>query len=360
MSEIIRLNVSSVRNIQSTDIKPSAAVNVFFGENGSGKTSLLEAIHLLASGKSFRSSKVDPLINYEADSSVVYAELHNGYRVGLSKSRRQKHELHLQGQPQSNWENVARELPLQLLDSNSFLLLEGGPRSRRKYLDWGAFHVEHSFIENWRRSRKCLANRNFLLRQKRVDIKQLAAWDAELCDAAGEVDRSRHSYFSALAPRFAEVYSELNGSESNKLSIHYLRGWDSDKTLAEVLASSVSPDSRYGATQSGPHRAELDIRVGRNRAVEVLSRGQQKVLVSALKIAQGDLLSKQRDRKCIYLIDDLPAELDLRNRASVVSQLIRQGGQLFFTSVEQKALNSSFPDAVEVAMFHVERGIVTA
>lgn len=359
MSRIIRLNVSSVRNISSCEIRPSASANVFYGKNGSGKTSVLEAVHLLASGKSFRSVKVDPLINHGASQAIIYAELASGYHIGLSKSRRENHQLHFQNQPQRNWETIARELPIQLLDSNSFLLLEGGPRSRRKYLDWGVFHVAQTFIESWRRSKKCLANRNVLLKQRKIDSGELSAWDAEFSEAASEVDQSRGRYFQRLAPRFATVYRELEGAFADALELKYLRGWQEGELLADVLKSSISLDSKYGATQSGPHRAELDIRIGRNRAVDILSRGQQKVLVSALKIAQTDILYSALGKSCIYLVDDLAAELDLRNRAAVLDQLLRQGGQLFLTCVEKDALESSLPENLELAMFHVEHGIIT-
>lgn len=360
MSEIARLKISAVRNIQSVDISPSPSLNVLFGENGSGKTSFLEAIHLLASGRSFRSAKVDPLINHDHDEAIIFAEMVSGHHLGLSKSRRQNHKLHFQNQAQRNWENVARELPVQLLDSNSFLLLEGGPRTRRRFLDWGVFHVEPNFLGNWRRSNKCLANRNYLLKQQRVDTHQLSAWDSELSEAASAIDLARSEYFHRLLPKFTATYGELVGAYSDELSVRYFRGWEEDRTLAEVLAVSVSTDSKYGATQHGPHRAELEIKIGKNRAVDILSRGQQKVLVSALKIAQGALLTQVQDRRCIYLVDDLPAELDEANRVAVLALLHRQKGQMFVTCVDQSALDSCLPEGSEVALFHVERGIITA
>lgn len=359
MSEISRLTITSVRNIEAADIQPSPTVNLLYGENGSGKTSFLEAIHLLASGRSFRSTKIDPLIHHEAESAIVFAELSNGVHLGVSKSRRQAHQLHFQDQVQRNWENVARQLPVQLLDSNAFLLLEGGPRSRRRFLDWGVFHVEPAFVDHWRRSRRCLANRNHLLKQKRLDTAQLFAWDAELSEAAAAIDRARKSYFATLLPRFARIYEELRGALAEQLTINYVRGWDEERDLSEVLGATVALDTKYGATQHGPHRAELDIRVGKNRAVDILSRGQQKVLVSALKLAQGDLLSETLGQHCIYLVDDLPAELDRDNRAEVLAQLISQGGQLFVTCVDETALRDSLSTTPEMSVFHVERGTIT-
>lgn len=360
MSVIEHLTVNAVRNIQGLELAPGTTVNILHGENGSGKTSILESIHLLASGRSFRTSKLDPLINTEQEEAIVFARLADGKEIGLSKSRRQTHQLRFRAENQRNWENVARELPVQILDANSFLLLEGGPKARRQFLDWGVFHVEQSFVEHWRRTRKALANRNLLLKQRNKDYDQIAAWDAELCQSSVEVHRARDTYFQRFLPLFRRVYDNMHGVEGDRLTIDYERGWDSDRELQDVLLDNREVDSRYGATQSGPHRADLAFRIGRSKAVEILSRGQQKILVSSMKIAQGLLLSEALDRRCIFLVDDLPAELDQENRAAVLSQLIAMEGQVFVTCVEIGSLLNSLPEHSNMAKFHVERGTITA
>ena len=358
MSIIEKLSVTGVRNIDGLDIQPLSTVNILHGENGSGKTSILESIHLLASGRSFRTSKLEPLINSSEDEAVVFARLVDGKEIGLTKSRRQKHQLKFRSEKQSSWENVARELPCQILDSNSFLLLEGGPKSRRHFLDWGVFHVEHSFVENWRRTKKSIANRNLLLKHRFPDFSQIAAWDSELCLAAKEVHRAREEYFLVFLPLFLDLYRKMNGVDA--LIIGYESGWEADRELEDVLLESRNIDVRYGATQSGPHRADLSFKIGRNRAVDILSRGQQKILVSTMKIAQGLLLSRALDRKCIFLVDDLPSELDQDNRAAILSQLVSMGGQIFVSCVEIAGILDSLPGQPKLATFHVERGTITA
>ncbi len=360
MSDIQKLSISHVRNIRETTVELSPTVNVLFGENGSGKTSFLEAIHLLASGRSFRSSKIDSLINHDEDEAVIFAELSSGAQIGLSKSRRQNHQLRLQSEQQRNWDRVAKLLPVQVLDSSSFLLLEGGPKARRRYLDWGVFHVEPGFLSSWRKTRKCIANRNHLLKQSRVDQDQLLAWDAELDLSAAMVDLARRTYFEKLMPEFREVYESLGGSHFEELNVAYRRGWDEDKSLGLVLAENRGMDTKRGSTQLGPHRADISIKVGIRNGVDVLSRGQQKVLVSALKIAQGNLLSKSLNERCIFLVDDLQAELDRENRAAVFNQLVKQGGQLFITCVDMRGIENSLQSAAQVTTFHVERGTITA
>jgi DNA replication and repair protein RecF len=360
MSIIQRLNVSGVRNIHQLNIEPSTVVNILYGENGSGKTSVLESIHLLASGRSFRTNKLDLLINNAEGKAVVFAALEDGSEVGLSKTRRKGHQLKFCNEKQRNWENVARELPVQTLNSNSFLLLEGGPKPRRQFLDWGVFHVEQSFIRSWRRTKKSIANRNLLLKHRKPDWEQINAWDSELNQASHEVDAARNSYFDSFLPLFMETYEDMGGADAGLLKVSYDRGWDPQRPLSELLVENKEIDARYGATQNGPHRADLLFKIGQMKAVEILSRGQQKILVSAMKIAQGVLLSRALDKGCIFLVDDLPSELDLKNRTAVLRRLLDLGGQVFITCVEISAILDALPMAPKMTKFHVERGTITA
>ncbi|MDF1765539.1 MAG: DNA replication/repair protein RecF [Gammaproteobacteria bacterium] len=367
MNRIQSLSVTGLRNLSEVVFSPASRLNILYGENGSGKTSLLEAIHLLATGRSFRSTKLDPLITENLDDSLVFAKLEDGLRIGLNKSRRRRHQLRLQEETQRNWESVARALPVQLIDSTAFQLLEGGPKARRKFLDWGVFHVEHSFVGAWRDASKCLANRNALLKQARFDSAQLEAWDRELVTAAEQVDRHRAEYMDRILPVFHEVYQQLDGAHREELCLTYDRGWAAGAGLAEELVRTRDADRRYGSTQTGPHRADIQVRLTRHPAVEILSRGQQKVLVCALKIAQGRLLSGAIGSNCLYLVDDLPSELDPENRARVFASLLSLDAQLFVTCVELESLGAASTEALfaplsahEMAQFHVEHGRITA
>ena len=209
MSALSLFRIGSVRNILVAELEPHPKLNLIHGEKGSGKTSILEAVHLLSSGRSFRTSKTNSLINHEAAELSIYAQDSAGRRIGLAKPRRQNPQLKLDMESQKNWDAVARLLPVQVLDASSFLLLEGGPKSRRRFLDWGVFHVEHSFLNHWRVTRKCIANRNQLLKAQRLDEQQLQAWDMELCQAAAVVDLARERYFHNFLPAFNEIYQSL-------------------------------------------------------------------------------------------------------------------------------------------------------
>ncbi len=360
MSILQSLSITSIRNIQQAGLKLSPGVNLLHGGNGSGKTSVLESIHLLATGRSFRTSKPGTLISETESSALIVAELSNGHQIGLTRSRQKGHQLNMDTEKQRNWDKVARELPVQVLDANSFLLLDGGPNARRRFIDWGVFHVEPLFVDQWRKTRKCIANRNLLLRKSSPDPDQLRAWDLQLCKAASDVDMARSNYFNSFVPVFDQVYESLAGPSPHVLSLTYHRGWDSDRELAEVLRYSEIADKKHGATQNGPHRADLVVKAGSRLAIETLSRGEQKILVSALKIAQGVLLSQALDRACIYLVDDLPAELDRANRQKVLDKLMGLKGQLFVTCVDREALLISPANSLKMSTFHVKRGTITA
>lgn len=360
MTSVNELHLTNFRNFGEAAVSPCGGINLIYGENGSGKTSLLEAIHLLSTGKSFRSSLVDPLIKDGEKAATIFAATSDQNKVGLSKPRNQKQQLRLNEENQKNWDQVARILPSQVLDATSFDLLEGGPKARRRFMDWGVFHVEPSFLENWRRASKSIANRNRLLKQGQkgsAESAQIDAWDRELCLAASAIDDSRTRYLERLLPAFQTIYNKLVGNHS-ELQIIYKRGWAADYSLQESLELHKDADFRYGSTQSGPHRADLDIKLGSRRAQEILSRGQEKLVVCALKVAQGEVLSQAVGRKCIYLIDDLPAELDPSNREKVMQELVQTEAQLFITSVEATAVDTSSFGQSDIAKFHVERGIL--
>lgn len=358
MSALTRLEVSSFRNLAEIKLDLSQQLNLVFGLNGSGKTSILEAINLLATGKSFRSSLVDPLIMEGQSSATVFAQTGDHKSIGLNRPRKQKHQLRLNGVNQTNWDDVARELPVQVLDAGAFQLLEGGPKARRRFMDWGVFHVEPGFLEQWRRVRKCLSHRNQLLKLSRVPEDELLVWDNELSDASNRVHQHRQAYLDRLLPLFHQTYEDVFGQPSDKLSINYLCGWDSGLDLSSLLAGNRPQDIKYGSTQLGPHRADISIKMGNRKALEILSRGQQKLLICALKFTQGRLLAEAVSRSCTYLVDDLPAELDSNNRQLVLNYLTQSGGQVFMTSVEEGALDFAASGVSDLAKFHVERGII--
>ena len=361
MAGLARLEITSFRNVKHCALCPHPELNVLAGPNASGKTSFLEAIHYLALGRSFRTSSVKPLIRAGDSETVLFAELAGGANAGLRKARSGDQQLKFNGDALRSWESVAREIPVQLLDATSFSLLNDGPKLRRRFLDWGVFHVEQQFLAAWRRTRKSILQRNALLKQgSGDDEKQLSFWERELVSGASEISSSREQYFQRLQKAFAAALSNLSEELSDSINLHFYPGWNPEHELGRLLYENREIDKKYGATRHGPHRADVLVKVANDKAIDLLSRGQQKLIVSALKIAQGALFFETREQRPIYLVDDLAAELDHKNRENVFRLLRSLGGQLFVTCVAVEALESCLPEPGAGSLFHVEHGTIKA
>jgi DNA replication and repair protein RecF len=262
-------------------------------------------------------------------------------------------QVKLAGERVSRISQLVGTLPLQLINPDSFRLLEGSPAQRREFLDWGVFHVKHDFFDVWQRVRRALKHRNALLRHGRIDHASISPWETELSEWGERLDVLRQSWFEDFMPVFEQVLEGLLPLQG--VELRYSRGWDKRRSLAEALLQGRETDSQMGFTQQGPQRADLGIRLNRRPAVEILSRGQQKLVVSALKLAQGSLFEKKTRRSCVYLIDDLPAELDSAHQEIFCAWLEIMQSQVFITSLDPNALTNNWQATTPVSTFHVKR-----
>ncbi|WP_339898963.1 DNA replication/repair protein RecF [uncultured Gilvimarinus sp.] len=354
-----RLVVQNLRNLTSVDIQPSLDVNLIYGQNGSGKTSILEAIHVLSLGRSFRGPKIKALINELQPDMTVFgrvADVSGEIPLGVSRSRIGDSAFKAHGQPVSSLAELAALLPLQVINADAFLLLEGSPSVRRQFLDWLVFHVEPGFFSAWKASQRCLKQRNSILRRDRIEGSELRVWERELIAVSEQISQMRAKAFAAFSEVFHQLIDEFVMADGLTLSLY--RGWDKDKSYSDVLADTLERDSRLGYTGAGIHRGDIRIRIKGHAAADVLSRGQQKLLVCAMKITQGVVFAKLTGRQCIYLVDDLPAELDEQHRQLLVDWLDRLNTQVFVTGVEQEALLAPWQNKPErdIKLFHVEHG----
>lgn len=353
-----KLDVHGLRNLRHIQLSLSPGANLFYGSNGSGKTSVLEALYLLGRGRSFRSRTLSPVINQDDDNCTVFGLLKKDDKeipLGVSRSRQGDFLFKVDGESVNSASSLAETMPLLILNSDSFHLLDGGPQFRRQFVDWGVFHVEHKYRNTWQRFRRALKQRNSLLRHDRIDEALLGVWDTEFVSLAEQINHYREEYLAELIPRISTVLAELSPLEGFEFK-HYA-GWDSTKSLMDVLLADRKRDLQGKTTHHGPHRADLRVSFSNQPANDLLSRGQIKILVTAMQIAQGYLYHERTGCQCLYLLDDLPSELDIQHRHKVGELLCQLGAQAFITGVVREDLRSSWPEETKnISMFHVEHG----
>lgn len=355
---ISRLIVSQLRNIERLELSPAPGVNLIVGANGSGKTSLLEALYLLGRGRSFKTNKHKAFIKRGTSQVTVFGEVKTlpdvmSISAGVTKSLDGRHQIKVAGAEATSAASLLELMPMQLIEPETFKLLASGPSYRRQFIDWGVFHVEQSFFPCWQRLNRCLKQRNRLLRRGKIERAELLAWDQEFAALAESITRQREAYIAQLRPVFNDFLGAL--VDLPGLAIDFYSGWNVKLPLLDTLAEMLTSDCRRGFTQVGPHRADLRVKYLEHNAGEVLSRGQQKLVICALKIAQGYHFSKLTGRPCIYLLDDLAAELDGTHLDRLCQMLATLNCQLFITSVDSVAFSKSW-SPMDLKVFHVEHG----
>lgn len=354
---LTQLNITNLRNLISVELEPlPTGFNLIYGNNGGGKTSLLEAIHFLSLARSFRSSLPDRIINKEAAGFAVFAQILADHQqfipVGIERHKDKSSKIRLAGQDLQSIAEVTRLLPIRLINAQNYNLLDGGPIFRRKYLDWGVFYLKNDFLSLWHRLDKALKQRNAALRS-RLPKQEVAIWTRELIEASIPFNQARQEYIQYLAPLLLNMLPELLMIDVD-IEIDYQRGWSPHFDYEEVLADSYLRDSFLTYTQFGPHKADLKIQINRTPAKDFLSRGQQKLFVCAMILAQGILLQKLTQKQPIYLIDDLPSELDNNSLKRLIELLKQQETQVFITAIEPSTIKEFVNDSAK--MFHVEQG----
>jgi len=346
-----RLEIQSFRNLHSVLIEPDEGLNLITGENAAGKTSLLEAIFYMSYGRSFRSSHIKHLISHDFDYFRLMGNLvENDIRIGIERHI-DTQLIRVNQKTVKKTSELSTLLPVLVLHPDSHQLISSGPDHRRQFMDWGVFHVEHQFIYSWKKYKTALSQRNAALRLGQSD-KLCSLWDTELLEHAQVIQGLRLNYLESIQKITDQLALEL--FPGHTIQLNYKRGWPSDIEYADYLNSNLAKDRDKGFTQSGPHRADIKILVDGQAAQSSISRGQQKKLVTLLKIAQLMLFSQTSSNKCVLLFDDLPAELDKDNQNKIMSILSTLNIQLFITAIDTQQIDCQHWDKYKV--FHVEHG----
>jgi DNA replication and repair protein RecF len=326
-----RLQVSDFRCVQAAELAIDPKFTLIVGQNASGKTSLLEAIYVLSRGRSFRTRRVNNLIRTSTSRFVVFGEVERGgERVPLGvEGTAEGMRARMAGERVGSLSDLTVALPVQVIDPEVHRLIEEGPTQRRRFLDWGVFHVEHSFVGHWQKYQVALKQRNAALKARQAR-PVIAAWDGELVRLGMLIDQARGRYAQRLEAAVQEIARSLLGLP---LSLGYRSGWTREMTFAEALNQSWGHDLESGWTNVGPHRAELGIRLGGSSVKDRISRGQQKLLAASLIIGQISLFPTESVTRPTLLLDDPAAELDNDRLLGLIREVAQSSVQLVVTSL---------------------------
>jgi DNA replication and repair protein RecF len=352
---LLKLDIRDFRCIAGAELEFDARCNLISGANASGKTSLLESIFFLGRGRSFRTARNETLIRKGAHELLLTGRFEAGQSVrpvGVRYSR-EGFEARAAGNRIGSLAELASILPVQAIDPEVHRLVEEGPAERRRYLDWGVFHVEPRFVEQWRRYQRALKQRNAALRASSPDAV-VRAWDPELLEAGRALAQSRRQYFERLQPHVAETGLRLLGAP---IELGLSDGWLAGTDLADAIEQAWPRDRERGTTHAGPHRADLSIRVGGDLAKHRVSRGQQKLTAAAMLLGQLRCDESLGSPTAALLVDDPAAELDSTNLERLISLILDLPGQLFVTALDPAM--EAFQRLPVARRFHVEHGKIT-
>lgn len=324
---LTELKVHNLRTISWAEFELNHRFNFISGVNGSGKTSILEALYLLSCGHSFRTREIAPLITHDQATLTVFARAQEETTISIQKTSSGTTQIKLNNQFCTSTSQLAYALPCQIFYSDIFQIIDAGPTVRRSLLDWGLFHVKHNYLLLLKEYKKVLKQRNVLLKQQ-APYSHFVPWDKQLSLYATQLHDLRKEYFTQWEKQFIQVLGELSDLQC---SLNYYKGWDKKNTgkdLEQVLVEAFESDKQKTYTQFGAHQADILIEAQQGKAKNILSRGQQKIILFALKLAQAQLI----DQACLFLIDDLAAELDKVHQHRLLNYLAKSKGQYVITN----------------------------
>ncbi|MGB5811523.1 MAG: DNA replication and repair protein RecF [Polyangiales bacterium] len=334
-TRVTALRVQGFRNLEAFTFSPGPHFNVIHGDNGAGKSNLLEAIDYLGALKSFRGAKTDDLIGLNQDSAVLEAAIAGAaapHKLRIELGRHTRRKLVLDSKRPRSTSAWHQSVQMVLFHPGDLVLAAGAADRRRAFLDRILQQMDPIYASTLASYEKALRSRNRLLKEDRIDRRSVRAYDAILSKAGAVVGQARARLIADLAPRVVRAFSEVFAGDT-PLGVHYLpRVEPTEEAIAEALEAAFDKDRARGFTADGPHGDDLALELHDVRARHHGSQGQHRTIVLALKTAELDLLSERTGRVPILLLDDVSSELDRSRNRRFFEVLSRAGGQVFLTT----------------------------
>ena len=351
------LHIHQVRGLEETSLSLGPSLNVWVGSNGAGKTSVLEAVSILSSGRSFATSRLRSVIAFDQPSLTVFGQVTQTsitHRMAIQVSRDEERKLRLDGAMARGQAALSKVLPVLHLTPHVTDLISGSPGDRRRFLDWGAFHWSGGDATSFASLRRALLQRNAALRSGILDGSALDPWERQIAHFGEAVDNWRCLFLESVKPLFEALCWRLGlGIE---LELQYKNGWGS-MPLLDALRQSRSRDAKMRTTVAGPQRADFDVRRSEERAADTLSRGQLKVANLALTLSQLQAAANLGISPVLCL-DDIGAELGKEFLSRVWQEVLETRAQVLATGIDIDRIGLSSDRVRDANVFHVKHGVV--
>lgn len=357
---LAELRLADLRCLEAAELTLHPRLNLVTGENGSGKTSVLEAIYLLGRGRSFRTRHTEQLIRHGQPRLQLFGRVQRtgaagdsadrplsevpSRAIGVQCSRQDGITARIDAQPIGSLVQLSEAFPVQVVDPGIHRLVEEGPIQRRRWLDWAVFHVEPNFVGQWQGYTRALRQRNAALKIG----ADPTLWNPELIRAGEQLTSARQRLVEALQPFWTGALRTVRAPE---VSLGFFRGWGGEQTLEELLTTHLVRDRERGSTVQGPHRFDVPLRWDGRLARDVVSRGQQKLLGAAMALTMSRFVADAVGTPPTLLLDDPSAELDAAHTEALMAAVGELGGQQIVTALRPQDTALGTPDRV----FHVEQ-----
>lgn len=325
------IKMEGFRNFSKVSWNPHEHMNIIVGDNGSGKSSVLEALGFLCRGKSFRTSHMASVIAHGMQDFVVFGQS-SEHRIGIRRSS-DSFDIKIDSENVTALSRLAVLSPVQIIHPADMELLLGSPAERRSYVDWGAFYHNSDFFYHWSSFRRALKQRNAYLKMP-VKNDMLDVIDTEFVEHSEKLNQYRQQFAEDISDTVVAIVSDFLPGYDFEFQLY--PGWDIRKGLLQLLKSSAERDRMQGFTSYGPQRADLRILINRQPVQDILSRGQLKLLLCAMRLAQSTFYEKKCRKDCLFFLDDFASELDQDKREKLADYLFSLSGQVFITAIDEK------------------------
>lgn len=359
---IKKITPFNFRNLKASGVSLSPEINFLIGDNGSGKSSFLEALFLMGHGKSYRTTSTENIICYQTEEFAVNAVDLDNNSYGVAKGRQGLMQLNINGTKRNKLSDIAQHFAIQVITPESFKLFFGGPKERRKFVDLGLFHVEQSYGKSWRDFNKVLKQRNAFLKSilaKGNTSSGIEVWNSSFISLSERLTEYRGNYIEKLQLCLTKLLEIFLPEVADSIRVSFHRGWKKDATLSDVLISNLEREIQSGFSQSGAHKFDLRFTINRISIDQCLSRGQQKLFLMALTLAQTQIIFEQTNKVPMILIDDIGAELDVESRTKLAKGLSQTGCQVVITAIDDEAIKPLIPREQTYKKFHVKHGVIS-